>query len=342
MPLQYSGIVDEHLTVRASVGLFDVSHMGEIEIQGQGALRFVNHCVTNDVSKIAPGRAQYGFLLNHDGGVIDDIIVYRRAEDEFLICVNASNAEKDFDWLCLIGSEWKGENFHLKNRSNAYAQLAIQGPRASEVAALVFKTAGIDFSHGHFAPFSFKEAERGIIARTGYSGEDGFEIFCSQEEAAPLWQSFLTAGARFGIKPIGLGARDTLRLEACLPLYGHELRDDLSPLCTDYRWAVKLEKGDFVGRKALVAEKANGIRHRLIGLEVKDEGIVREGAKLFYEDVEVGWVTSGTKPPTVKKAIALAYVPPERANVGERLAAEVRGKKLSVEVVSTPFYKRPR
>lgn len=351
MPVLYSGIIDEHHNVRNLAGLFDVSHMGEIRVSGEHALPFLQHLTTNDVSRLKVGEAQYSLLLNPDGGVIDDIIIYRLAANDYLLCVNAGNAEKDWNWI------QRSNTFgaKLENLSDSYGQLALQGPRAREILSRYLEQPAEEYSVENFRPFTFriirhKVRDFGIaemiVACTGYTGEDGFEIFCPAGATSGLWQELLEVGAASGLKSIGLGARDTLRLEVCYPLHGHELRDDLNALWSAVGWVVKYDKGDFIGRDALVKEKERGLSKKLVGLEVLDRGIVRDGAKLFRTsdgetpDGEVGWVSSGTKTPTVDKAVALAFVPPELSALGTQLLAEVRGKFLKVAVVSRPFYQR--
>ena len=342
MPVQYSGLVDEHQAVRTKVGLFDVSHMGEVFVRGKNALQALQYLTSNDVAKLLPGRAQYSLLCNPNGGVVDDIIVYRLKEEEYLLCVNAANTDKDFSWILR-------NNIHhaeLEDASKQFAQIAIQGPKAATLLSLLFPDQSFDLDS--FPSFSirscgFRSGATVLIARTGYTGEDGFEIFCQANVGAALWESLFQHGAALGVKPAGLGARDTLRLEACYPLHGHELGDTLSALSCGVGWVVKFDKGEFIGREALFKEKNLGVSRQLCGFEVVDPGIVREGAKLFTkEGREVGWISSGTKPPTVAKAVGLGFVPVELAKIGTELCAEVRGKKLRVAVVKTPFYKRER
>ncbi len=344
MPVQYSGLVDEHLNVRSHVGLFDVSHMGEISVRGKNALQFLNHAVSNDVSKLERGRAQYALLLNEKGGVVDDIIIYKFADDDYFLCVNAANSDKDFAWLSKINSS----GVKLDNVSSQFAQIAVQGPNAR---ALVGQYLGLtDGSLGadKFPPFTFCLIEKNnshpalIIAATGYTGEDGFEIFCPSSFGAQLWDLLMEKGKILGVKPAGLGARDTLRLEACLPLHGHELGENLSALSSNVTWAIKFKKDDFVGKNALVQEKKQGVLKTLVGLEVLEPGIIRHGTKLFYNGKETGWVASGTKPPTVNKAIGMAFVPAALSEPGTELEAEVRERRFRVRVASMPFYSRKK
>lgn len=341
MPVQYSGVIAEHLNVRAHAGIFDVSHMGEIFVRGPQALAFLQYVSTNDLSKLIPGRAQYGMLLYDSGGVVDDIIVYQLASQEFLLCVNASNAEKDFSWL----QEHNTFGVELENASDRYAQLAVQGPAAFKILAATLEIPVEQLSLASFAGFSVSQlpsfAGDVIVARTGYTGEDGFEIFCDTNAAVPLWQRLIESGSPQGLKPIGLAARDTLRLEASLPLYGHELRADLTPIAAGFSWAVKMAKGEFIGRHALERESATGPVKKLVGLEVLDRGIIREGNLVYSEtQQEVGWVTSGTKTPSLEQAVGLAYVPASHAMLGIEYLVDVRGRKLRCKIIKTPFYKR--
>ena len=344
MPVQYSGVIDEHNTVRRAAGLFDVSHMGEISVRGPQAFTFLQHAVTNDLSRLHPGEAQYSLLLNEQGGVVDDIIVYQFAADDYFLCVNAANAEKDFQWL----NKNKIKDVLVENLSGSYAQLALQGPRAREIIALIPGLDKLDYALAAFPSFTFRrssvslagKSEPVIVASTGYTGEDGFEIFCPPKAVQALWEALMKAGASFGIKPIGLGARDTLRLEACYPLHGHELRDDLPAVGCGVDWVIKLRKPNFIGREALLERIEEGIGYQLIGFEVADAGIVRGDTLLYDEDKQVGWTSSGTKTPTLNKAIGLGFVEPGLSAVGTVLQADVRGRRVSVRVIPRPFYKK--
>ena len=379
MPVSYAGVIEEHRAVREAAGLFDVSHMGEIEVKGVGATAFMQFATTNDISALSPGKAQYGFLLNERGGVVDDIITYCFSDTHYLICVNASNVKKDYEWLLGL----KTEDVEIVNRSSEYGQVALQGPKASEILTLLHpkpcnkhtaiqcKEPDVDLSLRNFPCFTFRElcfeADGQyipmIVARTGYTGEDGFEIFVDKYHVTTVFDALLEHGEPLGLKPIGLGARDTLRLEAALPLYGHELRDDIPVLASGFGWAVKLKKGPFVGRDALLALQAvgahAGLAHcdkKLVGFRVCDKGIVRADAPIFADAPilkdtasgsetdarEVGFVTSGTHAPYLGYALGLAYIEVSRAAIGTRLKAEVRGKLLEIEVCATPFYKRKK
>lgn len=345
MPVLYSGLVDEHLTVRRDAGIFDVSHMGEIIVSGPKAFEYLQYLTSNDISKLTPGKAHYSLLLNPDGGVVDDIIVYMLKPETYLICVNAGNTEKDWRWM----EKHNTQGANLENKSAAYAQIAIQGPKARAIVSQCLADTDTDYSRQSFKPFTFKVVKHRlpdentaelIVACTGYTGEDGFEIFYPAANASALWNELLEVGSAHGLKPCGLGARDTLRLEVCYPLHGHELSDTVSALASGVGWVVKFDKGDFIGRSALYKEKTQGGKFKLVGLEVLDKGIIREGAKISAKDgLELGWVTSGTKPPTVNKAIGLAFVLPEYAKIGSEFFANVREKLLPVRVIEKPFYK---
>ncbi|MCB0344869.1 MAG: glycine cleavage system aminomethyltransferase GcvT [Bdellovibrionales bacterium] len=345
MPVQYSGLVDEHNAVRNQAGLFDVSHMGEVIVTGEKALEFLQHVTSNDVSKLTNGKAQYSLLTNESGGVVDDIIVYKRGDNDYLLCVNAANTDKDFQWL----TEHNTFGVNLDNVSQQYAQIALQGPKAVAILADTLKLPAAKFELDEFPSFTHQTFKHNfgngeveiLIARTGYTGEDGFELFVEPNAAPVLWDQLMENGQAEGLKPAGLGARDTLRLEACYPLHGHELADDITALESGLAWVVKLDKGDFIGRDALAAEKESGSRRKLVGLEVVDAGIIRQGAVVTdAAGNEVGEVTSGTKPPTVGKAIGIALIDASSAKLGTNLLADVRGRKLAVKVIKKPFYKR--
>lgn len=345
MPVQYSGLSEEHHAVRKHVGLFDVSHMGEMAVRGPQALEFLQYVSSNNVSKLTPGRAQYTLLLNPKGGVVDDIIIYQIAEDDYFLCVNAANTAKDFSWLT------KNNTFEtaLEDVSAQFAQLAVQGPYARALMGDVLQISDDSYSPENFSPFTFRPQvvdlegapnSELIVCCTGYTGEDGFEVFCAPEISPLLWQELLEQGQKYQIQPVGLGARDTLRLEVCYPLHGHELTDDLCALGCGVDWVIKLKKGDFIGRDALLKQKEEGIKQTLVGIEVMDRGIVRAENRIYQGDAEVGWVSSGTKTPTVNKAIGLAFVTPDFSEPGTELEAEVRGRRLAVKVVEKPFYRR--
>jgi aminomethyltransferase len=332
MPVQYIGVVDEHMAVRDRVGLFDVSHMGEVTIEGPRALETAQRLVTNDLSKCADGQAQYSALLNEKGGVIDDVIVYRHSAERLFICVNASGREKDFDWM----KSHAGPGATVSQRSDDWAQVAIQGPKAAELVDSLSNPKVADLAYYHFREATVAAVARCIVARTGYTGEDGFEIFCPPEHARKLWDTLVDRGAQ----PAGLGARDSLRLEVAYRLYGNDMDEEHTPLEAGLGWIVKLDKpGGFVGADALKRQKAEGLKRKLVGLKVTGKGIARQGypVKPHGESDATGVVTSGTMSPVLKEPIALAYVPTPLSKEGTRLDVEVRGKPVEAVVVKTPF-----
>ncbi|MEW6064438.1 MAG: glycine cleavage system aminomethyltransferase GcvT [Bacillota bacterium] len=335
MPVQYEGILKEHQAVRSAAGLFDVSHMGEIRISGQGARDFLQKLVTNDVSRLKPGCALYSPMCNPQGGTIDDLLVYQLEDDQYLLVVNAANIQKDYDWV----KSQAASSVIIENVSEKTCQLALQGPAAQRILQ---KITAIDLRDIKYFCFVYGRVEgvECLVSRTGYTGEDGFELYFPAEHAEALWQAILAAGQLGGVKPVGLGARDTLRFEACLALYGHELTDEISPLMAGLGWTVKFNKPEFIGREALLKEKEAGPTHRLVGLEMIDRGIPRQGYPLYKEDREVGWVTSGTFAPTLEKNLGLAYVAVQWAKTGGELDVMVRNKPLKARIVQKPFYKR--
>jgi aminomethyltransferase len=334
MPVQYSGVIAEHMAVRSYAGLFDVSHMGEIVVRGAGAEAFCQTLTANDVGRMQVSQAQYNLILNEQGGVVDDVIFYKRQPDDFLICVNASNSEKDFQWL----REHATGEVQVENVSAQYAQLALQGPVAAKILQplTAIDLAGIK-------SFYFVQNEvagtRCLIARTGYTGEAGFELYCSSQDAVKLWDDLLDAGSPAGLVPVGLGARDTLRLEKAYPLYGHELDDRTTPLEAGLEWVVKFSKGSFIGCEVLLRQKQEGIERKLIGLELIEPGIARSEYRLLKDGRCVGRVTSGTRSPTLGRAIALGYVAVEEARVENILEVEIRNKPVRAKVVPLPFYR---
>jgi aminomethyltransferase len=335
MPVQYQGVIDEHRAVRRSAGLFDVSHMGEIEVRGSGAVEFCQRLTANDVSRMHVGQAQYNLLLNERGGVIDDVIFYRLQENIFFVCVNASNSDKDFAWLRAHATG----AVEVENVSEKYAQLALQGPRAEKILQPLTAVCLGSLKSFYFA-FADVASVRCLAARTGYTGEDGFELYCDAEHAPRLWAAVLEAGAPEGLVPVGLGARDTLRLEKAFPLYGHELDDTTTPLEAGLEWVTKFSKPDFLGRHVLLQQKERGVERKLVGLEMIEPGIARGGYPVFKNAAEIGRVTSGTRSPSLNKSIALAYVGTAHAGLGEVVDVEVRGRKVSAKIVSLPFYRR--
>ena len=337
MPVQYSGIVDEHNTVRNSVGLFDVSHMGEIEIEGPEAIDLTDFVTTNAVRKLKDGQAHYSGLLYEHGGFVDDILVHRVSPTHFFLCVNASNQEKDFEHI-------RGQNrfdCEVRFASERYAQLAVQGPKALETAQKLTSTDLSAIRYYWFEDGQFSGAPA-RIAHTGYTGEDGFEVYVAPEHAVNVWNAILEAGKPFGIKPCGLGARNTLRLEAKMALYGHEIGASITPFEADLGWIVKMDKGEFTGRNALAKQLEKGITRKLAGFEMRSRGIARDGYEISIDGSPAGWVTSGSPSPTLNRNIGLALLPVERAKPGEKIQVTIRSQPVDAETVSTPFYKRTK
>ena len=342
MPVQYpAGTVEEHLRTRRHCGLFDVSHMGEIEVRGPDAVAFVNRLCANDAAKLVDGQAQYSALTTPAGTVVDDLLVYRFAPEHLLLVVNASTTEKDWEW---ITSHHAGERVELSNRSQDFCQLAVQGPDALGLLQTLTDTPLAEIKYYHFRQGAV-DGVPAIISRTGYTGEDGFEVYAAPDRAEQLWDRLLEAG-RYGeadgILPCGLAARNTLRLEAAMALYGHEITEETTLLEAGLGWITKLNKGDFIGREALARQKEEGVRRKLVGFEVTDRGIARDGQDVIIDGRKAGRVTSGSPAPFLKKNIGLAYLPAERASEGQEIQIDVRGRAVNARVVPTPFYKRDR
>ena len=333
MPVQYSGVIDEHNAVRTAAGVFDVSHMGEIEIRGPEAAQLTDFVTTNNVQKLKTGQAHYSGLLYDHGGFVDDILVHKVADDHYFLCVNASNQEKDFEHI-VAQNRFDAE---VEFASDRYAQLAIQGPQAR---ATLQKLTPVDLSGIKYYWFADGEV-CGLparIAHTGYTGEDGFEIYIDPAESVNVWEQVVAAGA----KPCGLGARNTLRLEAKMALYGHEIDASISPLEADLGWIVKLDKGDFVGRDALLKQKEGGVTRKLVGFEMRGRGIGRDGYEVHLNGAPAGWVTSGSPSPTLCKNIGLCYLPVGQAIPGTSFQIMVRNQPVDAVTVETPFYKRAK
>jgi aminomethyltransferase len=337
MPVQYSGLLDEHRTVRTAVGLFDVSHMGEIEVRGPEALRLVNYIGTNDATLLKIGQAQYSGVLYEHGGFVDDILVHKVADDHYFLCVNASNQDKDFEHIAAHNSF----DCTVENAGVRYAQIAVQGPRALETLEKLTEVELAPIAYYHFKDGDVS-GTAARIARTGYTGEDGFEVYVGPEQAARIWDDLLEAGAEFGIKPAGLGARNTLRLEAKMALYGHEIGASINPWEADLAWIVKVKKGDFVGRDAVIKAKEQGIQRKLVGFEMVGRGIGRDGYEVHVNGTPAGWVTSGGPAPTLNKNIGLCYLPVAEAEIGRTIHVMVRNQPVEAVTVPTPFYKRAK
>lgn len=334
MPVQYSGILAEHQAVREAAGLFDVSHMGEVELRGPNAIAAVQELTPNDVGRLTDGSAQYSMLLLPSGGIVDDIMVYRLGPERLLICLNAANTEKDLAWI----RDHAG-GAEVVDRSAETALLALQGPKATAILARLTKTDVASLPR--FACAEIEVAGRQVLAaRTGYTGEDGWELFADSGDAATLWNALLDNGAGDGLVPVGLGARDTLRLEACLPLYGNDLDETTTPLEARLGWVVRFDKSSFIGREALVAQRAAGIQRKLCGFTLAERGIARAGQAITVDGSEVGRVTSGSHSPSLGKAIGLGYVPPHCAEAGTELGIDIRGRTVRATVAALPFYRR--
>ncbi|MBM7552311.1 glycine cleavage system aminomethyltransferase GcvT [Thalassobacillus pellis] len=339
LPVQFSSIKEEHEATRTDAGLFDVSHMGEILVEGPESEKFLQKMLTNDVSKLEPKKAQYTIMCYENGGTVDDLIVYMLEEEKYLLVVNAANIEKDFDWL----KKHEDERVSITNKSDDYVQLALQGPKAERILQKLTDTDLSTIKFFRFeSPVSFKGIDdQAIVSRTGYTGEDGFEIYLPKTSGPVLWRKILEAGEPEGAKPIGLGARDTLRFEANLALYGQELSPEISPLEAGLSFAVKLKKeADFIGKEALVQQKEEGLERKLVGIEMIDKGIPRTDYKVLDGDKEIGFVTTGTQSPTLGKNVGLALLNKEYTELGTEVTVQVRKRQLKAVVVKTPFYKR--
>ena len=338
MPVQYRSILEEHKAVRRAAGLFDVSHMGEVEVKGRGALSYLQHVTSNDVSRLTPGRIQYSALTTPAGTFVDDLLVYKLAEDDYLLVVNAGNTPKDVAWLL---DHARGRDVDVADASRRWCQIALQGPMAEKILATLTALAlpaikYYGFERGEVAGVSC------LISRTGYTGEDGFELYAASEHAEHIWHRVLTAGAPAGLVPAGLAARDTLRLEAKMALYGNDIDETTTVLEADLAWILKLEKGEFLGRDALLLQKAEGLTRKLVGFETEGRAVARQGYEAVHGGKTVGKVTSGTFAPFLKKNIGLAYLPVGLGEPGTRFDVIIRGRPEPAVVVPTPFYKRPR
>jgi aminomethyltransferase len=338
MPVQYVGLKQEHLQVRSGVGLFDVSHMGEVFVRGPEAVQALEWLVSNEIGSMTIGQARYGLLCNEQGGVVDDVVVYRLGPTEFLVCVNAANRAKDFAWMTAHNPF--PNSVQIVDDSDAWVQIAVQGPKAEATIQPLTSLPLAEMVYYHFAVGAVAGVEGCIVARTGYTGEDGFEVFVPAAQGGVVWDALLAAGAPFGAMPIGLGARDTLRLEVRYPLYGHELGDELSPLQAKLTWPIKLGKpGGFLGAEAIVARRDTDT-HFLAGVVMDDSRIAREGMRVLSGGEDVGWVTSGTRAPTVDRGICLCYVRKGLGAPGTQLTFDVRGREATGTVVKGPFYRR--
>jgi aminomethyltransferase len=335
MPIQYAGPLPEHLAVRTRAGIFDVSHMGELEIKGSGAHETLQKLTCNDINRLAISQCQYSALTTPHGTFIDDLLIYRIAPDHFFLCVNASNQEKDYAWIrdnAIPGTE-------VLFRSNDYSQLAIQGPRALDILRPLTSMDLAGMKYYWFARGVFAGVEA-IVSRTGYTGEDGFEVYCNPSKTESVWMQILDSGKPFGLEPIGLAARNTLRLEAKLLLYGNDMDETTTVLEADLGWICKLEKGSFIGREALVRQRQSGVQRILAGFEMIDRGIARDHYPVEIDGKPFGTVTSGSPAPFLKKNIGLAYLPSDRKAVGTEFSIVIREKSVKAQIVPTPFYRK--
>ncbi len=337
LPVQFGGAMPEHRAVREALGVFDVSHMGELEISGPDALLLVQKVTCNDAAKLADAQAQYSAFLTPEGTFIDDVVIYRLAAERFLICVNAANREKDFRW---VRGQSEGR-VEVADRSDDFVQLAVQGPRAQAVLQKLTEIDLAKLSFYHCAEGMVADTET-LISRTGYTGEDGFEIYFSPRHAEKVWTRLFEAGEEEGIQPAGLAARNTLRLEVRYALYGNDIDETTTPLEAGLGWIVKLDKDDFIGKQALLEQKKAGVGRKLTGFEMVDRGIARDHYPVFMNGKVSGNVTSGSYCPSIEKAVGLTYLPAESSAVGTELEVEIRGRHLKARVVPTPFYKRPK
>ena len=335
MPVQYSGPIKEHLAVRTRAGIFDVSHMGELELRGANARETIQRVTCNDVNRLAISQCQYSALTTPDGTLVDDLLVYCMASDRFLLCVNASNQEKDYQWI----QENALPKTEVVFRSNDFSQLAIQGPKALEILQPLTDIRLPDIRYYWFASGRFSGVEA-IVSRTGYTGEDGFEIYCEPSKTEMIWNRILESGKSCGIEPAGLAARNTLRLEAALRLYGNDMDETTTVLEAGLGWICKLQKGNFIGRDALVKQRESGIKRILAGFEMTDRGIAREHYPIEKDGKPLAIVTSGGPAPFLKKNIGLAYFPVDHSSPGTELSVVIRGKPVKAQIVSTPFYRR--
>jgi aminomethyltransferase len=337
MPLEYSGIVAEHMAVRTRVGVFDVSHMGEIEIEGQDALPLLQKVTCNDVSRLHVNQAQYSGLMNPQAGLVDDLLVHKLGEEHYLLCVNAARREADFDWI----RRQNDTRASVRNTSDDYTQLAVQGPRGKAVLQPLTPVNLDNLKYYWFTRGKVCGVES-LVARTGYTGEDGFEVYLPVPESERIWSEILESGKKEGILPCGLGARNTLRLEAGMLLYGHDMNEETTPLEANLGWITKLGKGPFLGREVLARQAQEGVSKILVGFEMLDRAIARDDCPVCMEDLQVGKVTSGSYVPYLKRSIGLAYLPKMLSNPGQRIFVEIRGTRSAAQVVSTPFYRRPK
>jgi aminomethyltransferase len=336
MPIEYAGIIQEHLAVRRKAGLFDVSHMGEIVISGNQALDFVQYLTPNNAARLDASKAQYSALTTPQGTFVDDLLVYYMDENTYLLVVNAANTDKDFRWIV---DHQKGFDVDVLNQSDGYTQMALQGPKSPEILKPLTeieleKMSSFGVERGSVA------GVEALVSRTGYTGEDGFEIYTLAQNPGKIWDAILEEGNKYGIQPVGLGARDTLRLEARLMLYGNDIDDSTTVLEAGMRWLIKFKKGDFLGRESLLKQKEEGVGRKIVGFELLEKGIARPHYPVFIENEKISEVRSGSFSPFFQKSIGLAYLPLEYTEIGTEFTIDIRGKRIKAKVVPTPFYKR--
>ena len=337
MPVQYQGVLTEHQAVRSAAGVFDVSHMGEIEVEGRDATAFLQKLTCNDVGKLSDGQAQYSALLYPTGTFVDDIVLYRFSETHYMLCVNAANRQKDLGWIL----EHLEGDATVSDRSDRYVQLAVQGPNSRQ---LLVELVGQDLSGLRYYWFlrGTVSGHEAIISRTGYTGEIGYELYISPESAVAVWEALFKAGVHYGLQPTGLAARNTLRLEMTYALYGNDINDRTTPLEAGLDWIVKLDKGDFIGREALLSQRHTGVSRRLAGFEMTGRGVPRDHYPVFVSGRQTGEVTSGSYSPTLKRGIGLTYLPSDHLLVGGDLEIGIRGRRVKAQIAETPFYKKSR
>jgi aminomethyltransferase len=337
LPVQYSGIRDEHHAVRTKAGLFDVSHMGEVRVEGPGALDFLQKLVANNVARLVDQQILYTPMCYENGGVVDDLLVYKYADSQYLLVINAANIDKDWQWMVQSS---KGFDVKLTNISPQTAQLALQGPLAQKILSGLTDVPLDQIKYYWFQPQAVVAGKPVMISRTGYTGEDGFEIYCQPEDAPYLWEQLMQAGKPLGLIPAGLGARDTLRFEACLPLYGHELSADITPLEAGISMFVKLDKDGFTGQAALATQKQAGLKRKIMGLEMVGRGVARAQYPIFAGEQQIGFITTGSYAPTLNKNMGLAMIDIAYAKLEQPVEIEIRGKKIAAKLIKKPFYKR--
>ncbi len=334
MPIQFAGVLSEHTCVRERVGLFDVSHMGEIEVKGKDAKKFLQFLLSNNVEKMFDGSILYSLMCYETGGVVDDLLAYRFSENHYFLCVNASNSDKDYDWIARHASSF---NVSIKNTSSETSQLALQGPDAKNVLQSLCGISLDDLSYYNFRKGMVNNVES-LVSRTGYTGEDGFELYLSPEKVSEVFRSLMEQGRSYGIQPIGLGARDTLRIEMGYPLYGNEIDNNPTPLDAGLGWVIKFDKGEFLGRGSLLKQKEQGSpRRKLVGLKLLTRGVPRAHYQVFKNGESVGEVTSGTFSPTLNTGVGLCYVSSEYSDIGNHLDVKIRDQLVATEVIQLPF-----